>query len=67
MQATRLPSQLLLQRNRLACGGYDLAKNRRRFTRLRLKRATASQAAAFPRRVFGKQDRYAKGPRTDRA
>src|SRR5262245_49622567 len=37
------------------------------FTRLRLKGATAWQAAAFPRRVFGNADRRAKGPRSDRA
>ncbi len=30
-------------------------------------RAIRVFTAAFPRRVFGKQDRYAKGPRTDRA
>jgi hypothetical protein len=37
------------------------------FTRLRLNRATAWQAAAFPRRVFGKPDRSAKGPSKGRA
>jgi hypothetical protein len=31
-----------------------------------LTRATAWQAAAFPRRVFGKRDRRATGPRLDR-
>ena len=31
-----------------------------------LKGATAWRAAAFPRRVFGKRDRRAKGPRPDR-
>jgi len=37
------------------------------FTRLRLKEATAWQAAVFPRKVFGKRDRRATDPRTDRA
>jgi hypothetical protein len=37
------------------------------FTRLRLNGATAWQAAVFPRKVFGKRDRRATNPRSDRA
>jgi hypothetical protein len=37
------------------------------FTRLRLDRATAWQAAAFPGRVFEKRDRRATDPKADRA
>jgi hypothetical protein len=37
------------------------------FTRLRLNRATAWQAAVFPRKVFGKRDRRATNPISDRA
>jgi len=37
------------------------------FTRLRLNPATAWQAAVFRRKVFGKWDRRAMGPRADRA
>jgi hypothetical protein len=56
MQATRLPPQLLLQRDRFDCGRYDLSEEN-----------CADFTADFPRKAFEKRDRRAKGPRADRA
>jgi hypothetical protein len=62
---------LARKRNPIHCAAIDFAqdklRSRSRIRAIRAIRGYAKFTAAFPRRVFGKPDRYVKDPRWDRA